>query len=115
LPLSGEGSALDYASNFGPTEKQAWGAKYQANVKATEWPSSFAGSGNSSINHNVGSVALPYDFMNEFEKMNPEEHRLILDELAERPDLWEDEGVIIYEPGERQQALQQAKRYCANR
>jgi hypothetical protein len=32
--------------------------------------------------------------MNEFEKMDPAQRRLILDELADRSDLWGDEGVM---------------------
>ena len=36
----------------------------------------------------------PYDFLGEFEKLSPEERQVLLDELANRPDLWNDEEVM---------------------
>jgi len=38
---------------------------------------------------------LPYDFLEEFEKMELEEKRFILDELAEKPDLWDEENEVM--------------------
>ena len=44
-----------------------------------------------SIRNGFGDCALPYDFIDELEQMEPAERQLILDELGARPDLW-DEG-----------------------
>jgi len=88
---------VDYSCDFGPTNKQSWETEYQANIKATAFAWQDEGVENSkavSPSKNLDSYAMPYDLISEFEKMNPEERRLILDELAERPDLWEDEGVM---------------------
>ena len=38
--------------------------------------------------------ALPYDFIEEFERMEPEERQFVLDELAEKPELWNEEEVM---------------------
>jgi len=34
--------------------------------------------------------------LDEFEKMEPAERQFILDELGERPDLWDEEGEVMY-------------------
>ena len=85
--------AIDYSCDFGPTNRQFWDSEYRANVKAVEWSSCFGNSGNSAAQGKVGSMALPHDFINEFERMDPEDRRLILNELADEPDLWNDEEV----------------------
>jgi len=38
--------------------------------------------------------ALPNDFLDEFERMDPVQRQLILDELADRPDLWNGQEVL---------------------
>jgi hypothetical protein len=45
-------------------------------------------------NHELSDLALPPDFLDEFERMQPQERQFILDELADRPDLWDEEGVM---------------------
>jgi len=44
--------------------------------------------------NDLSSFALPCDFITELEKMEPAERQFILDELAERPDLWDEEEVM---------------------
>jgi hypothetical protein len=85
---------VDYSCDFGPSDHDLWDAEYQANVKATEWADDFGIGRDSITNENIDKVALPYDFMDEFEKMDPAQRRLVLDELADRSDLWDDEGVL---------------------
>lgn len=41
-----------------------------------------------------GSDAVSYDFMEELEQMDVDERQIYLDELAERPDLWDREEVM---------------------
>ena len=38
---------------------------------------------------------LPYDFLQEFEQMDPAQRQIILDELAERPELWDQESEVL--------------------
>ena len=39
--------------------------------------------------------ALPYEFLAEFEDMEPAQRQIILDELADRPELWDEEGEVM--------------------
>ena len=38
---------------------------------------------------------MPYDFLEEFEQMDIDERQMYLDELAERPDLWDEESEVM--------------------
>ena len=81
--------AVDYSREFGPTDHEAWEDEYTTNVRAVQpldLPSETA------ITRRASSACgLPYDFVDEFERMDPTQRRLMLDELSERPDLWDEE------------------------
>lgn len=85
---------VDYSQDFGPSNQEAWDAEYKTNIKATEWLSVLSSKNNNSAKHDLTSYALPYDFIEDFERMEPAERQFILDELAERPDLWDEEEVM---------------------
>lgn len=85
---------IDYSQDFGPTNQELWDTEYASNVKTSEWLSSRTRKDDDSTRHDLNGYALPYDFVDEFEKMEPAERQFILDELAERPDLWNDEEVM---------------------
>ncbi len=85
---------IDYSQDFGPTNQELWDSEYSANVKAEEWLSNRTSKRDNSGNHDLSGYALPYDFVDEFEKMEPAERQFILDELAEKPELWDDEEVM---------------------
>jgi proteasome lid subunit RPN8/RPN11 len=85
---------IDYSQNFGPSNQELWDAEYAANIKAAEWLSERTVRENNSTGHDLTSYALPYDFLDEFEKMEPAERQFVLDELAERPELWDEEEVM---------------------
>jgi len=90
---------VDYSCDFGSTDKQAWEAEYQANIKATAFAWQDEGCNSSkavSPSGNLGSYAMPYDLISELERMEPAERQLILDELADRPDLWDEESEVLY-------------------
>lgn len=89
--------AVDYHDDFGATDKQAWDVEYQANIIPATWPSQFGSNSDQpeSVADELSSYALPHDFLHEFENMEPAERQLILDELAERPDLWDEEGEVM--------------------
>jgi proteasome lid subunit RPN8/RPN11 len=86
---------IDYRQSFGPSNQEAWDTEYTANIKATEWLSAFGSKDNSPVKHDLTSYALPYDFIEDFETMEPAERQFILDELAERPGLWDEEEVMF--------------------
>ncbi len=87
-------TAIDYGMDFGPSDHELWDAEYAANIKAAEWLSASTAKNDKSTKHDLTGYALPYDFLEEFERMEPEERQFILDELAERPELWDEEGVM---------------------
>lgn len=89
---------VDYGHDFGPSEAELWDTEYEANIR----PVSFSIFGNNtadddSIKMDLDNYALPYDFIDELENMEPAERQFVLNELAERPDLWneEQEGIFL--------------------
>ena len=87
---------IDYSQAFGPSNQELWDTEYADNVKATEWLSSRASKDDNSTKSDLSGYALPYDFIDEFDKMEPEERQFILDELAERPELWNEESEVMF-------------------
>ena len=87
-------TAIDYGHNFGPSSHELWDAEYTANIKATEWLSGRTVQDTGAVGHDLTSYAFPYDFLDGFEQMEPAERQFVLDELADRPDLWDEKGVM---------------------
>ena len=88
-------TVIDYATEFGPADHQSWDAEYSANVRAVEW---FSGALVNPVHPGAGEAhgcAVPYDFIEEFENMEPTQRQLVLDELAGRPELWDEEGEVM--------------------
>ena len=85
---------IDYSQDFGASNRELWDTEYTANIKAAEWLSSRTNKQENSTNHDLSGYALPYDFLDEFERMEPEERQFVLDELAEKPELWNEEEVM---------------------
>jgi len=86
---------VDYSREFGPSEHELWDAEYTTNVKAVEWFHERSTGDTGAVERDLSGCTLTYDFLEEFEKMDPAERRFILDEMAERPDLWDDESEVI--------------------
>ncbi len=87
---------IDYSRDFGPSDHELWDAEYAANINAVEWLTNQKVKEDNSTKQDLTGYALPYDFIDEFEKMEPEERQFILDELAERPDLWDKESEVMF-------------------
>ena len=85
---------IDYGQEFGSSDHELWDTEYVANVKAIEWLTERSKTVPDSGGHDLSDYALPYDFLDEFELMEPEERQFILDELADKPDLWDEKGVM---------------------
>jgi len=85
---------IDYGHDFGPSDHTLWDDEYTANIKATEWPTGRTVQDNNAADYELANYAFPYDFLDEFEQMEPQERQFILDELADRPDLWDEKGVM---------------------
>ena len=81
---------VDYSHDFGPSDSEKWNAEYAANIEVEHFSSHFGNSG-TSVENDLSNYALPYDFIDELENMEPTERQFILGELAARPDLWDEE------------------------
>jgi proteasome lid subunit RPN8/RPN11 len=87
-------SEVDFSQDFGASDHSAWDAQYQADVKPMEWLNPMVlKEEKPAANHPVVS-ATSRDFLDEFERMDPVQRQLILDELADRPDLWSGQEVM---------------------
>jgi len=88
---------IDYSRDFSSSDKCSWDTEYKKNVEAADWffePDNI--NETSKICNDYSGLALPYDFIEELEKMEPQERHFILDELADRPDLWDEESEVMY-------------------
>jgi len=87
--------AVDYRRPFGPSSQEAWEAEYRDHVIAASWPDNPPPTPpeNPPL-PDLGSYGLPYDFLDEFEAMEPAERQFVLDELAARPELWDEQEVM---------------------
>jgi hypothetical protein len=89
-------TAVDFAEEFGPSDHEAWETEYCANVRAVDCLSTRPANEANTAESRVQDGVLLYDFLEEFESMEPAQRRLILDELAERPELWDEESEVMF-------------------
>jgi proteasome lid subunit RPN8/RPN11 len=88
---------VDYSRDFGPSDHPRWDAEYAAHVRATDWLSQPVLAAPKSIETApLSGGDTSQDFVSELEKLGPLERQLILDELAERPDLWNNEQEVLF-------------------
>ena len=89
---------VDYSRPFGPTDQDAWKQEYQANIKAVSWRGLSSAPGETLIGVDLDDYSVPADLIEQLEEMEPEERQMVLDELAGRPDLWNEEcEVMLYD------------------
>lgn len=86
---------VDYSRSFGPSDSEKWDAEYAANIEVEHFTSCFGNSG-TSVENELSDYALPYDFIDELENMEPTERQFILDELSARPDLWDEQEEEVF-------------------
>jgi len=87
---------VDYGCDFGSSDKEAWDAEYAANIEVENFTTIF-GSNNQVDDDDFKDLALPYDFIDEFDQMEPCERQFVLNELAARPESYDDyqEGMYL--------------------
>jgi len=87
---------VDYSQDFGPSDHKLWDEEYKANVSYTAWLNDFdIFTGEAAGLKDTPASGKQYDFISELEKLEPIERQMVLDELADRPDLWNDEEVMF--------------------
>ena len=87
---------VDFSQPFSGSGHQAWEAEYQANIQTVSWslfPDKTMKELGKSPETQLANYSVPNDWLQEFETMEPAERQYVLDELAARPDLWEESGV----------------------
>ena len=89
-------TAVDYSHEFGPSNHKEWDAEYSANIQVENLPSRYGNKNQTSVEKDINGYALPYDFIDELENMNPDERQFILDELGVRRDPWDEEREVIF-------------------
>lgn len=89
-------ATVDYSHEFGPSNHKEWDAEYIANIQVENFSSRYGNKNHTSVEKDLDGYALPYDFVDELEGMNPEERQFILDELGVRPDPWDEEREVIF-------------------
>ena len=89
---------VDYSRDFGPSDHPCWDVEYAAHVRAMDWFSQPLPMVRQTRRTPPFPRATTYPmiFVSELEKMEPLERQLILDELAERPDLWNNEQEVLF-------------------
>jgi len=85
---------VDYANEFGPSDKEKWDAEYQANVTIDNSVSFLTNDKNATSVIDSDTLALPYDYLDDFEDMSPAERQYVIDELACQPELWDREEAM---------------------
>ena len=92
---------VDYGKPFGPSDREAWLAEYETNVRPGRFDYGLDCYGfddtdmfGSCNRQPFTCQSVPDDWLDQLEAMEPAERQAILDELAARPDLWEESEVI---------------------
>ena len=85
---------VDYSHEFGPSDKEKWDAEYEANVTIDNSVSFLVNDKDAASSIGSDTLAMPYDFLDDFEDMSPAERQYVLDELACEPHLWDREEVM---------------------
>jgi len=108
---------VDYGREFGPTDHEAWLEEYKANVQPESWSQTFGAGKHESLLQTFDTDrpgafpktfgadrelvaatqflgADPEDWLDAFEEMDPADRRFVIDELAARPELWDESEVV---------------------
>jgi proteasome lid subunit RPN8/RPN11 len=88
---------VDFEAPFGPSQHEVWKEEYKANINADSFSSGPLIHEEFSQHSILVRHSVPGNWLEELEAMEPAERRLILDELAARPDLWEGDKEIFYD------------------
>jgi hypothetical protein len=87
---------VDYSRDFGPSDHGQWNAEYSTNVVVENSYSPLRKSSDEKTESGLRDYALPYDFVEELENMDPTERQFILDEMGARPDPWDEESEVSF-------------------
>ena len=90
---------VDYSLTFGPSDPEAWEAEYKANIKAAVLSRGSVFDDEyvvDSTEPDLNEYSLPQEILEQLEDMEPAERKIVLDELAVRPDLWDSKEEVMF-------------------
>jgi len=87
---------VDYSCEFAASDYQAWEKEYNQNIEVEHLTGFSSGRRNDNVDDVTDDYCLPQNFVDDFESMEPAERQFVLDELAGRPDLWDDESGVMF-------------------
>ena len=97
---------VDYRKPFVGADHAAWEQEFLGNIRPARSFSVFGSLGcgdwpeeqkrPSALPQQPGKVCMAQDVLEQLEAMDPAERQQVLDELADRPELWSDEEVDVY-------------------
>jgi hypothetical protein len=84
---------VDYGREFGPSDHGAWEAEYRGNITADSWTWSL-GEAYEPLAGASASMCTADEWLEAFEAMEPCDRRFVIDELAAKPELWDEESEV---------------------
>jgi len=85
---------VDYGCEFGPSDHEAWKTEYKSNVRADSWTWSL-GETYEPLAAASASMCTADEWLEAFEAMEPCDRRFVIDELAAKPELWDEESEVM--------------------
>ena len=91
---------VDYRKPFTAADHAVWEQEFLAHIRPArsfsfgEWPGHYEH--DAPRQQQQGKVCMAQDVLEQLEAMDPAERQQVLDELADRPELWSDEEVDVY-------------------
>lgn len=89
---------VDYTQPFSQSNRDAWETEYKTNIKTVSMSRGLVFDDEVIVDSTepaLDEYSLPQEVVEQLEEMEPEERKVVLDELAARPDLWEDADEIV--------------------
>ena len=85
---------VDYSLPFTGSAHELWKAEYEANVQPETW---YASRTQYVFDDGPTEAGVDPDaWLDAFEAMDPDKRREVVDELASRPDLWDEESEVMF-------------------
>ena len=88
---------VDYRPPFAASDRDAWETEYQANIRPGRWDELLGSCQGFELETDLAGCSAPDDWLEDLEAMEPAERQAVLDELAARPDLWEQGSEVLHD------------------
>ena len=86
---------VDYRCAFTASDHEAWETEFAAHIHPAECFLTGRDDIQAAVEREGMDLAVSYDFLEEFQCLDPAERQLVLDELAGRPELWDPESEVM--------------------